>query len=116
MDPVDSTYRCQAYCLREKKPYPQVVATNRHISCGAIDLRQVSWSNNALSGESDLIANDAYILYLTEPPGYSLQQFLCPGAGAMTSKKEGDLRIVRMNCGKGGRIRWSAEYAGGDVR
>jgi hypothetical protein len=110
LDAVDSTFRCQAYCLREKKPYPQIVATSRHISCGAFDLRQVEWSKSALSGESELIANDPYILYLTEPAGYALRQFSCPGAGVMTTRREGALRIVHLKSGKGGVVYWRADY------
>jgi len=46
------------------------LATSRHVSCGGPDLEAVAWDTNTLSGESDLVAGDPYVLYLTEPAGY----------------------------------------------
>ncbi len=113
---IDSTYRCQAFCIREKKPYPQVIATSRHVSCGAVDLRQVNWRDNRMSGESDLVRNDVYALYLTEPEGFVLRRFSCADAEVTLNRKEGAMRIIEMRSNKGGEVLWQLDYVREDGR
>jgi hypothetical protein len=116
LEKVDTIYHCQTYCLREKRDVPQIVATSRHISCGAVDLRRVGWKDNTLSGESVLVANDVYTLYLTEPAGYLLRHISCDDAEVMQNRKDGPLRIIQMKSSKGGPAQWNAEYARNDGR
>jgi alpha-galactosidase len=110
LENVDANYRCQAYCLREERDVPQIIATSRHISCGAVDLRKVSWTDNTLTGESELVQNDPYTLYITEPKGYTLLRVSCDSAQLMRNIKEGVVRVVQLMSTKGGTVRWSAEY------
>ena len=35
---VDPRFGVQVFCLREKADRPQLLATNRHVSCGAMDV------------------------------------------------------------------------------
>jgi hypothetical protein len=51
---------CKVIAVRAKKNHPVVVSTSQHVTQGMIDLVKENWSNNILSGESKLIANDPY--------------------------------------------------------
>ena len=63
---IDSNFHCQVFCLREKQNHPQLLATNRHISCGALEIESMQWSNRQLKGSSTLVADDVYTMY--QPP------------------------------------------------
>ena len=107
---IDSTYRCQGFCIREKKPHPQIIATNRHISGGAVDLSGVQWRNNSLSGESNVVSGDVYTFYFTEPGGYTLRDFSCRNADVIVNEKEGAVRVIRVKSKKGGAVPWDIQY------
>lgn len=46
--------------VREKTNHPVVVSTSQHVTQGMIDLLKENWTNNILSGESKIIADDPY--------------------------------------------------------
>ena len=48
---VDPRFGVQAICLRERQAHPQLMGTNRHVSCGAFDVSAVAWSGTALEDE-----------------------------------------------------------------
>jgi alpha-galactosidase len=108
--PIDSTYKCQLFCIREMQGHPQVLATNRHISCGGYDLENVEWSNNALSGRSLLTGNDRYDIYIYEPEGFAFKEFTCDGAQVSGNRKDGDVRIVSLTRNASGSVTWRAAY------
>ncbi|MCX5762589.1 MAG: alpha-galactosidase [Gemmatimonadetes bacterium] len=60
----------QVLCLRERVEHPQLLATNRHVSCGGVDLIQMRWADDALTGSSRVVGGDAYVLYVSEPAGW----------------------------------------------
>ena len=107
---VDPRFGVQAICLRERTPHPQLVATNRHVSCGAMDVSDVTWAAGALDGTSDVVANDAYEIYLTEPAGYVLSGARVTGADVLANEMVGPLRRLRIRSTRGGRVTWHLEY------
>lgn len=106
----DRTYDCQALCIREKQGHPQVMATNRHISCGGFDLDKVNWDDNILSGKSLLVGNDRYDLYIYEPEGYTFSNIVCNGAEVVENKKEGGIRIISLSREENGDAEWKLIY------
>jgi len=107
--PVNPTFGVQAICLREKADHPQLLATNRHVACGAVDVTDVKWSSGALEGSSDVVPNETYEIYLTEPAGYALADARLVGAQLIDSQKSGDVRTLRLRS-PGGRLQWRLEY------
>jgi alpha-galactosidase len=107
---IDPRFGVQAICLREKVDHPQILATNRHVSCGAVDVADVTWSANALDGSSDVVPNETYEIYVTEPAGYSLADARLIGASLIGSEKAGAVRVLRLRPTRGGRVRWHLEY------
>lgn len=116
--PVDPRFGVQAWCLRERGPHPQFVASNRHVSCGAMEVSDVAWSGTALQGTSDLVAGDPYEVYLTEPAGFALTGVTVDGADPahaeiIANQKDGALRVIRLRSARGGRVTWRVEYRPG---
>ncbi|OGD13267.1 MAG: hypothetical protein A2V76_10765 [Candidatus Aminicenantes bacterium RBG_16_63_14] len=109
---LDPHFRSQALAIRERKPHPQVLATSRHVTCGGVDLADVRWANGTLSGKSLVIAGDPYELYLTEPEGFRLEAFDCPGVTVSETRKEGTVVRVTLLPGESKTVGWSARFSG----
>jgi hypothetical protein len=60
---------CMVIAFHEKLARPQLISTNRHITQGAIDIKDVKWdeAKKELSGISELVRDDDYELVLTLP-------------------------------------------------
>ena len=108
--PIDPRFNCQLFCIREKQSHPQLVATNRHISCGGLEVDDVKWDSNVLSGESRLVADDPYDLYISEPAGYDFEKISCEGADVVSSEKIGNLRVCRLHSAKGANVPWKIAF------
>jgi hypothetical protein len=100
----------QALCLRARLGRPQVVATSRHLTCGAADLADVTWVNGTLSGTSELVAGDPYDLVLYEPPGARWRSITAEGATVRRVSRRGAVRTVRFVAEATRRITWRARY------
>lgn len=108
--PIDPLFRSQALAIRERRPYPQIVATSRHVTCGGVDLVDVRWAEDTLSGKSLLVAGDLYDVFLTEPESYHLEAFICPDARVLGTRRDGALVTVTLLAGVSQTVGWSARY------
>ena len=108
--PVDPAYQVQVTCLRPRVDHPQLLSTNRHVTCGGVDLEQVAWDARALSGTSTVVAGDAYELFLTEPAGFGAPRVTAEGAEVIGSELADGTRVVRLLSREGGRVRWRLWY------
>jgi len=107
---IDPKFNCQLFCIRERKSYPQIIATNRHITCGGFDLNEVLWQDSILSGESKLVGNDTYSIYVTEPAGFDFQNVTCKGAKVVNVQKQGIIRIIHLKSDKNTQAQWRVQY------
>lgn len=108
---IDPAYQVQAFCVRAQVARPQLIATSRHVSCGGTELRAMRWTGNVLGVESELVAGDAYEVWLTEPTGWRLERVeLDAGATLERNELAGGARVVRMRSATGGRVTWRAVY------
>lgn len=107
---IDSTFHCQAFCIRERLDRPQVIATNRHISSGGYDLKKVIWKGNTLSGQSIVTANDIYDIYVFEPEDYLYSSVTVGGAEYLGERRHGSIRIISIRSGKTVTADWSMTY------
>ncbi|HEU5358295.1 MAG TPA: alpha-galactosidase, partial [Gemmatimonadales bacterium] len=110
---IDPRFEVQVTCLRRRVAHPQLLATGRHVTCGGPDLKDVSWQDGALSGESELVAGDPYDIYLSEPAGYRFGRVEVTGAQMAGTRREGAMRVVRLVSREGGAVRWVVRYGGG---
>jgi len=107
---ISGKYGCQGFSIRRKQKHPQIAATNRHVSCGGVDLKNVRWENNSLFGISEIVANDPYTIYVTEVKGYDFKHFNCRGAKLVSIKSSGNMRIFTIVSEKSSNAAWNIEY------
>ena len=107
---IDSNFHCQVFCLREKQNYPQLLATNRHISCGALDIESMQWNNRQLNGSSTLVADDVYTIYVYEPEGYSNTKVTALNAVVVKNEKEGMIRRISLRSKNNTVVNWAIDY------
>ena len=107
---IDPAFQVQVVCLRERQSRPQLLATNRHVSCGGVDLERVSWNGETLEGTSQVVTDDPYELYLTAPDGWTAESADAPGADAVLSKGLDGLVRVTIQGAKTGPISWRVHY------
>jgi hypothetical protein len=107
---MDSVFKSQSFVIRERVPHPQVLATNRHVTGGGVDLLDVRWKDRVLSGRSRVVGKDPYAIFLTEPEGYRLEGFECDGASLLETKRNGLVLEVRMLSGESREIAWLAKF------
>ena len=107
---IDSNFHCQVFCLREKQNHPQLLATNRHISCGALEIESMQWNNHQLNGSSTLVADDVYTMYIYEPEGYSNTKFTALNADVLKNEKEGMIRKISLHSKNNTTVNWAIDY------
>jgi len=109
--PLDPKFRSQALCLRERKLHPQIIATSRHVTCGGVDLLDAHWDGTALSGKSRGVKGDRYVLYITEPAGFSFDSFEVSGARFERTDRDGRLLGLALMPDSDSEIAWSAKFS-----
>jgi len=62
------------YTIRRQEEYPQLLATNRHIS-GAVSIKKTNWDQTTmtLSGVSETVPDVMYSLFIFVPSEYSIE-------------------------------------------
>jgi hypothetical protein len=108
--PVDPRYGVQDFCIRAREPHPQLVATSRHVTCGAVDLVDVAWRGDTLSGASDVVGGDPYTLVLTAPAGYRAAGVSADGAAVLGTRRDGALLLVRLRARRSTRVAWRVAW------
>ena len=110
--PIDPHFGVQVVCLRPRVAHPQLLSTSRHVTCGGPDLQEVAWKDKVLSGVSELVPGDPYVLYLNEPAGSRFDRIDATGARVVSQVVSGALRIIRLESAQGGVVRWGVKYRG----
>ena len=98
------------FCFREKQNNPQLVATNRHISCGGLELQSLNWNNQILQGRSEIVAGDDYTIYVYEPAGYKLDSVNISSGVLVKNQQEDGLRTITLHTETAGAIQWQLKY------
>jgi alpha-galactosidase len=107
---VDPEFEVQVVCLRELQPHPQLLATNRHVSCGGVDLERVTWSGDSLSGVSRVVSGDDYELYVTESEGWTAESADAEGAEAVLGEVRDHWRRITVRGARAGQVAWAIRY------
>jgi len=117
---ISPRFNSQAFVVRERVAHPQVVATNRHITGGGVDLLDVRWREGSLAGRSRIVGGDPYDVYITEPAGFVFDKATCDGAqlsgalreGARSSSAAREGALVKITCRADAsrEIGWTATF------
>lgn len=116
------TYACgapaahdvQVYALRQVRPYPWIVSTNRHISQGGIDLDSLKWNGSAktLSGTSRVVEGDPYMVTLSVPQDYTMGAANF-GATPATKGANNGATTIAFTPTSSGPVTWTVQFTGG---
>lgn len=93
--------------------HPQVISTSRHITQGAIDLVSLAWNGktNRLSGQSEVVAGDAYRLSVYLPDGYTFAALSLPaGCTRAVAPVNSQLLTVDITSRKSRRVTWELSF------
>jgi len=107
---IHPEFNCQVFCIREHQAHPQILATNRHITGGGVDLVDVAWEGRRLSGRSRVVGGDVYELYISVPPGFSFDRAECAGGEVLDIRAEGEVLRIRLESGQGREVDWTAYF------
>jgi alpha-galactosidase len=107
---IDTNYHCQVFCFREKQHHPQLLASNRHISCGALEIDSLEWKDQQLKGVSELVAEDVYTLYLYEPDNFHYQKLVLTGATLLENSAIKNVRKISFRAAKEVKAQWTVQY------
>ena len=97
------------YAIRKTLSRPQILSTSRHISQGGVDLVSVNWSANVLSGESKVVKNDPYSIFIRLPEGYTVQAASFGGHSAEV-RVEDQIAEIKFLPEATGPVRWKLEF------
>ncbi len=106
----------QVVCLRAFVDRPQLLSTNRHITCGGADLLDVQWDGAVLHGKSSATPGDALVLVVTEPPGWEAVSAESPDAQARIAERVEPSTPTGVRwrkivlSGATARMTWSVQY------
>jgi alpha-galactosidase len=106
---IPERINCQLFCIRERTGHPQLLATSRHLSCGALEVMDVLWSHNILTGTARPGVPEPYTAWFFEPDGYNLVSLKCKGAAVKENHKTGNIRVVTFRT-SGKEITWELVY------
>lgn len=108
---INPRFNCQLFCIRKRLSRPQVIATNRHITCGGYDLEKLDWEEHVLTGRSRVVGGETYILYVTQPAGFSIQSASCSaGARVLKTERQDGLTLVSIRSEKSSTVSWKLQY------
>jgi hypothetical protein len=107
---IDTGFNCQVFCFREKLDHPQLLATNRHISCGGLELTDLQWQNKCLSGISRVVANDSYVIYIHENKDSDFKDFTVTNATLVANEKDGEIRKITVISTGNNEVNWVVNY------
>lgn len=99
---------CRVWVIRRASGHPEVLATNRHIGQGAVELEGVEWAGSTLSGRMRIPAGHPYSVFIHVPDGYTVETAR-PKAAA--GKLDGRILELELLSPSGRAIPWSVEFA-----
>ncbi|HOY62029.1 MAG: Melibiase [bacterium ADurb.Bin236] len=103
----------QVVSVVEALDRPQFIATNRHITMGATDVRSVSWDQASLElrGSQDSVAGFDYALTFHAPEPYQFDVAEVAGSSAAAElSPEGRVITVRFTPAESGNANWTLKF------
>jgi alpha-galactosidase len=111
--PIDARYGVQVFVIRPRLDHPQVVATNRHLTGGGVDLVDVTWTDDTLAGTSRVVGGENYEIYLFVPPGFTFESAACDEAEALPPGRTGGVVTIGCRASSSRIIAWRAHFERG---
>ena len=102
---------CLLLGIRDDMGRPQILSTNRHITQGAGDLLNVEWNarSHRLSGSSEVVGADDYVLTLHIPAGFEVES-VTANIGQIAHSRSGEVEKVTIRTSENARADWSVRF------
>ncbi len=109
---MDKNDGMDVFAIREARRHPWVISTTRHITQGAISLRDAKWDDErkVLSGRSAVVAGDPYVLTVHLPDGYRLKSAEV-GGGKTEIANRVETATVRTVPSTTGTVDWTTTFS-----
>ncbi len=75
-----------------------------------MDISELFWSANTLTGKSKLIPGVPYIILLTEPEDFSIKNISCEGAEVIENIIKDNLRSITLKSKSTEECNWKVVY------
>ncbi len=108
--PIDAKFDCNLLCIRKALERPQLLASNRHVSCGALEMRGLRWSGGELRATSDLVGGDDYVLWIRERDGFAFAEVRADGAEVVGNDVDSGVRRIVLRSARSKSVEWSVNY------
>lgn len=101
---------CKVFSVRKALDHPQLLSTQRHLTQGGVELREVRWDSYAreLKGIAQTIRNNPYELAIHVPPGHRVDRM--EGLETGPSRKP-DVLILYTPSDETSDVSWSIRFA-----
>ena len=108
---MDKDTGMQVFAIREAREHPWPISTTRHLSQGGVSLSDVQWDAGSatLSGTSEVVAEDPYVLTVHVPEGFKLQGAVA-GQEKVQCAAEKEIATVRIVPSATGTIEWQVRF------
>jgi len=89
---------CKLWAIRRRSDHPQILSVDRHITQGAVCIRQCSWDQQRLALEvnMDLPAREKFVATVFKPHGYRLR---CVTGKARLNRQRGNILQLAVSNG-----------------
>lgn len=93
---------------------PQFLSTDRHITQGAVSLRQLSWDaeTRCLAGSTELVGGDRSTMVFHVPPAFRFAACRAEGGVTVSVEEAGDLVLMRLFSEDTTEAGWALNFAG----
>ncbi|MBC7417347.1 MAG: hypothetical protein H7325_04235 [Pedobacter sp.] len=95
--------------VRQKENYPQVLSTDRHLMQGYVELSDITWQNNLLSGKVLMVQNEPMKIYIA-CNGKQPKKIDVNSKSAKFKMITNELMELEIISTTGGEIKWGVEF------
>jgi hypothetical protein len=90
--------------IHKVERHPQFLSTNRHLMQGCLDLDDVKWEDNCLTGTAKVVAGEPFQIVM------ALNGQQSADAGNLTISADGQLAVLTLECPRNESVEWEIVF------
>jgi hypothetical protein len=95
--------------VHEKNKRPQVLSTDRHVMQGFVELSDIKWNNNKLSGKAEMVENEPMKIIIATNGKLPKKVELANGTSSFKVLNKGLMELT-IRSSKGGKADWAIGF------
>lgn len=102
---------CRVFSIRERKDFPQLISTSRHITQGIVEVKQEKWDvkNKSLSLQTENVAGDDFEIRIVVPKNMKAREVVFNGK-VIPFSMAGQLLKANGTSGTNGLFNWTISF------